>query len=739
MSSFKTALRLLIPLIFVVSACEDPAAPEPTLIEAFAGANQSGEVGATLPQPVIVRLLDAKGFPVRGVRVTWTVAQNSGALIRFDSVTDRSGNASATWLLGNATGQHSVTAQVTGLAPVTFTANAQAGAAALITLARDSVAARNVGDTIRIAPTVTDRYGNPLADQSVAFTSGNTNIATVNNAGLVTIRGRGATTITLQRGTVTAQFRVRVVEIARVVITPNGIAFASLNQTQQLTARAEDAAGVPFTGTNTTWTVANSNVAAVSSTGLVRAVGNGATQVTANVDGANASVIVQVAQVPTNITISPANPAVGIGSTLQLTATSRDALGSPVPNQTFGWTVSNPSVATVSGSGVVLGVGRGVTNVTATAGTASVTTELAVTPSLIVIAGGDSHTCALGAISATNPSAGLCWGFNAAGQLGNGTFDPSPVISDLTGTLQFTRLAAGGLHNCGILGGGQMYCWGSNLQGQLGSGAVGITAQPRLVGGSNFWAQVAGGYNHTCALNQGGNVFCWGSNLNGQLGTTSTQTCTGVPCELTPAPVATPVTATAIAAGFRHSCAIGSNGATYCWGSNSNGQLGTGNTTNSGTPVLVTGTLTFTQLSLGEDFSCGVAATGGVYCWGRGNFGQLGNGAIADALVPTAVSSSSAFVQVAAGFNHACGLTAAGEVWCWGANTYGQLGNNTGFATTVPLVIQSNGVVFSSIASGAYHTCGLTSSGAAYCWGRNTGGQLGNNTFDNSPFPVRVR
>ena len=97
------------------------------------------------------------------------------------------------------------------------------------------------------------------------------------------------------------------------------------------------------------------------------------------------------------------------------------------------------------------------------------------------------------------------------------------------------------------------------------------------------------------------------------------------------------------------------------------------------------------------------------------------------------------FSQITAGDEHTCALTTTGQAYCWGANGYGQLGNNSTTDSRIPVAVQMPaGVSFQSIAAGYYHTCALTTTGQAYCWGLNNQGQLGNNSTTNSSIPLAV-
>lgn len=151
---------------------------------------------------------------------------------------------------------------------------------------------------------------------------------------------------------------------------------------------------------------------------------------------------------------------------------------------------------------------------------------------------------------------------------------------------------------------------------------------------------------------------------------------------------------TKTAAGYSHSCAI-RGGKAYCWGSNTNGELGNGTTGgSSGAPVAVStsGVLsgkTLTAITAGQGFTCALDTAGQVYCWGRGDFGQLGNGSTGNSNVPVAVSTSGVLsgktlTQVAAGFEHACAVDTAGAAYCWGFNNKGQLGNGNTTTNAAP-------------------------------------------------------
>ena len=129
-----------------------------------------------------------------------------------------------------------------------------------------------------------------------------------------------------------------------------------------------------------------------------------------------------------------------------------------------------------------------------------------------------------------------------------------------------------------------------------------------------------------------------------------------------------------VAAGFRHSCALSTNGLAYCWGENTTGQLGNGTQTSSSTPVRVSASVRFKQIAIGWSNTCALSQRGDVYCWGDNSVGQsnLASGAPRSA-VPAPVAASDSFASLSIGFVHTCALT-AGTAVCWGSNVQGQLG-----------------------------------------------------------------
>lgn len=253
---------------------------------------------------------------------------------------------------------------------------------------------------------------------------------------------------------------------------------------------------------------------------------------------------------------------------------------------------------------------------------------------------------------------------------------------------------------------------------------------------SGVFTQISAGGTTTCAVAVGGKAYCWGAGNLGQLGNGGTGRFT------TPSAVAGGLVFANVASGGidSFSCGLTTVGAAYCWGYDDFGQLGNGTTVgNSTVPVAVGGNLTFTSLSVGSSgHACGLVAGGAAFCWGYNSTGQLGVGAIGLSTSPVAVSGGLTFSAISAGESgETCGITLSGAAYCWGFNGDGELGNGTLANSNAPVAV-SGGLTFKSISAGFASTCGLTPAGAAYCWGDNTYGELGNSSTTSSKVPVAV-
>lgn len=349
------------------------------------------------------------------------------------------------------------------------------------------------------------------------------------------------------------------------------------------------------------------------------------------------------------------------------------------------------------------------------------------------------------------------------------TYSHSLVRQSGSESVYSTDSASGVEETCGIIN-QNTWCWGQGAYGRLGNGTtttslvpVKVTRDTGLLAGK-IDTNVAVGSGSVCVV-ASGHAYCWGIGANGKLGNNAVADSSVPVAVVTTTGMSAPVTQ--IATGLSHACALTVNGDVYCWGLNSDGQLGNGTTTSSSTPVRVAGIgdyigmkVTNIATSIFSDSTCAIVATGSgprAYCWGQNTDGQLGDGTTTMRTTPVRVDTSGVLsgksvtdISIAAAEatgleGHACAV-ASGALYCWGTGINGALGNNTTTDSTVPVAVYTSGVLSAKTALevnvGVWHTCATAKDAAnavgVYCWGQNASGQLGNNTTTNSSVPVAV-
>jgi alpha-tubulin suppressor-like RCC1 family protein len=286
---------------------------------------------------------------------------------------------------------------------------------------------------------------------------------------------------------------------------------------------------------------------------------------------------------------------------------------------------------------------------------------------------------------------------------------------EVVAPLKANQISAGESSTCAVTALGIGYCWGNNYSGNLGNGFIaGSVTRPTAVIGGLTWTTIdAGGSfsGHSCGL-AAGTAYCWGSNGNGQVGDGTTTN------RVMPTLVQNAPTFSALAVGHISSCGIVSTGV-WCW------PVGPYSFGYSGQPALQ-------SLDFGESHLCGVTAGGIAYCWGYNYSGQLGDSTTVNRFQPMPVAGGRTFLSLSATRDFTCGLATGGTVYCWGNLAPFGLGQEL-----VPTAV-SSGIAFTSISAAGGHVCALTSAGDAYCWGYNYNGELGDGTTIARAAPVPV-
>lgn len=222
---------------------------------------------------------------------------------------------------------------------------------------------------------------------------------------------------------------------------------------------------------------------------------------------------------------------------------------------------------------------------------------------------------------------------------------------------------------------------------------------------------------------------------------------------------------TAVSVGTEHTCGLLSNGRAYCWGSNHRGQLGLedspemcSNDSNnivrpcSKVPVPVDTDLRFENIWASGFITCGAAENGSTYCWGHNYHGALGIGVpeedINNAIpTPTKVAIEENFREITANsFFSTCGLTVSGAVYCWGGNVGSTYGDGKWHAESFSAVpVRANGGPWTGVIIGDAETCALDLVGQLYCWGARYYKSEGNTAssggvyLEPTPFPEGYR
>jgi hypothetical protein len=301
-----------------------------------------------------------------------------------------------------------------------------------------------------------------------------------------------------------------------------------------------------------------------------------------------------------------------------------------------------------------------------------------------------------------------------------------------------------GLSHTAAIAAGRVYAWGANESGQLGQNDTAERHVPTALPTTLRFVSIASGDAHLCGIDDLGAVYCWGDNKRGQLGQGDRDN------RLVPSRVELPVSARAITASFAHVCALLSDASLYCWGRNQEGELGQDDSippmnndtvADALTPVAVPGT-DWSFADAGDGFMCGIRFDGTLWCWGRNSDFQLGTEPEGQVRHPIQVGTDADWLRVDAGQQYAFALKQDRSLWCWGLNTGSD--RDEGY----PLGIDTDRLEaptrfgtatdWDAVATRVFHTCAVNRASELWCWGRGIEGQLGTGGLELRTTPTLV-
>ncbi len=336
------------------------------------------------------------------------------------------------------------------------------------------------------------------------------------------------------------------------------------------------------------------------------------------------------------------------------------------------------------------------------------------------------------------------WGYNAVGQIGDGSLAITAVPKRVLRVSHVTAVAGNGDNGFALESNGTVWAWGLGSQGELGNGTFSaLSRAPVPVKGLTDVTAIAGSGGGSTgsgyALEGNGMVFAWGYGIAGALGN-GTDTDSDVPVEITSLTNVIAIAGGGPIGGTGY--ALESNGTVWAWGVGADGELGNGARLNSSVPVQVRGITNAVSIAAGELGGYAVLKTGRVMAWGEARYGSfqngsaLGNGSYATTTVPVFVSKITGITDVAAGGDSAYAVTSSGRVWAWGGSN---LGNGTQNGARVPVLLtRITGVkaVGTDISAGF----ALKTNGTVWAWGSSYYGEVGNGVTSGHFFqwPVQI-
>jgi alpha-tubulin suppressor-like RCC1 family protein len=530
--------------------------------------------------------------------------------------------------------------------------------------------------------------------------------------------------------------------VATVVISPAAPQLI-VGTTATLAATPRDAGGTALTRT-VTWRSENATIASVSSSGVVTAVAVGSTTIVATSDAVSGTVGVTVVPVPVaSVAISAAETGVLVPSqTRAFTVAVRDSVGGALVGRTTIWRSSNDSVATVSADGGLTARAPGVAFIAATAeGRGDSVSVTVVEGGFVTAAAGGTVRTVNGAFALTVPAGAVTAGVALrVAPVTTPPVDarlvPGSAFALAPDSVLFAQPAQLSLQYAAPLGAAlprqfRVHRWTGTAWSLLEST---VDTATRRVSAA---AARAGLYALLEVPRPVASVTV--SPTSASLRRDSTQQLRATVraadgAELSDRVVtwrsSNPAIATVSASGLVTAV---SGGGPIIVTAESEGQQGTAE-------ITVTVPFRFASLFAGPFVTCGLTEVGEAWCWGSNGDCELGVSPCASTQASAVrVATALRFVQMAPADEFTCGLATTGAAYCWGSDANGVLGNGSAGSSAVPSAVV-DGHVFQSLRTTRTHVCGLREDGQSWCWGRNLVGQLGDSDDPRSATrPVQTR
>jgi uncharacterized protein YjdB len=476
--------------------------------------------------------------------------------------------------------------------------------------------------------------------------------------------------------------------------------------------------GGSLSGIRFAWSTSDPSIAVVDSLGVVTPIRPGTVEVIASAHKTGKALL-EILPATQTVTVSPTRdtifvdePIVSARDTVRLAAKAYDPFGVQLTGVAFTWQSSAASVASVEPNGTVHATGLGVATVTTTASGRTASTQIHVLPLVASVNVSTPATQVLALDTLQLAAAAL--GYNGAPM--SRTFSwvsSNPSVATVDGGGRVVFLSAG------------QVTFSARTAHRTSTATVTAVERRLLV--------MDAGDEFTCGIANLGRGYCWGLSTDGRTAASPDSSCFDVgfgldPCILPPKRMNRPeLDYTTVSAGKKFGCGITSASRLYCWGNDEFGQVGNGSDGAGETPSLAVTVKNerFSTVSAGAEHACALNLSGRAFCWGNDSHGQLGDHHKINSTTPIPVNDSLlVFSTISAGGRHTCGLSISGTAYCWGDGSRGQLGNGFAGSSDVPVLV-STGLSFIAIATGDSHTCAIDAASSMHCWGADNLGQLG--------------